>query len=225
MVMGASSKGALGLGDDTEKAKEVVCLTGFNGIKVEKVVCGSEFNVAIDSAGQVYSWGLNNYGQLGNTSKLTNSTPKILHGFGGKKVIDVACGDTFCLALTSEGEVFSWGCGSSGQLGQGNSMDLSAPRKISTPWRAVSISCGEAHAGTVNESGQLFMFGSGRDGQIGRGSHSESPLSNRLQPVLVDFFDQRGLRVEKVVCGGNQSFAFASAGSLAGETAKGGAKK
>ena len=63
----------------------------------------------------------------------------------------------------------------------------------------------------MTTDGLLYTFGSGKDGQIGRGSHMESPASKRLSPVLVDYFSSQNLRVEKVVCGGSQIFAFARA--------------
>ena len=59
----------------------------------------------------------------------------------------------------------------------------------------------------LTEQGKLFSFGSGREGQIGRGNHVESPASNRVNPVQVDFFQQKKLQVEHVVCGGLQTFA------------------
>jgi alpha-tubulin suppressor-like RCC1 family protein len=61
----------------------------------------------------------------------------------------------------------------------------------------------------VSEDGLLYTFGNGRDGQIGRGSHIESTSSNRLSPVIVDYFALQGLTVDRVACGGAQTFAFA----------------
>ena len=63
----------------------------------------------------------------------------------------------------------------------------------------------------LTENGKLYSFGSGREGQIGRGNHVESSASNRLKPVQVDFFEQNKLKVDKVVCGGLQTFAFVTA--------------
>lgn len=143
-VIGFSNKGGLGLGDELEEAKE---LTKVNGLKhIIKVVAGSDFNVALDTSGSMWSWGLNNYGQLGNTSKLVNAYPKMIYIPNGKKIKDVTCGDNFCLATTNEGDVLSWGCGSYGQLGQGNTQDLSAPKTLPVNFRVRNISCGEAHS-------------------------------------------------------------------------------
>jgi alpha-tubulin suppressor-like RCC1 family protein len=143
-VIGFSNKGGLGLGDDYEEARE---LTKINGLKnITKIVAGSDFNVAVDANGTMWSWGLNNYGQLGNTSKLVNTFPKMIYIPSGKKVTDISCGDNFCLATTKEGEVLTWGCGTYGQLGQGNTQDLSAPKILPVTFKVKSISCGEAHS-------------------------------------------------------------------------------
>lgn len=143
-MIGSSNKGALGIGDDVEVAKELTKLDRLKNIT--KVVAGSDFNVALDANGNMWSWGLNNYGQLGNISKLTNGQPKLIYLPSGKKIADVSCGDNFCLATTKDGEVLSWGCGTYGQLGQGNTQDLSAPKILPVSYKVKNISCGEAHS-------------------------------------------------------------------------------
>lgn len=143
-VIGSSSKGGLGLGDEVEVAKELTKLERLKNIR--KVVAGSDFNVALDNDGKMWSWGLNNYGQLGNTSKIINTQPKLIYLPSGKKIADVSCGDNFCLAITSERDVLSWGCGTYGQLGQGNTQDLSTPKLLPITFKVKNISCGEAHA-------------------------------------------------------------------------------
>ena len=145
-VIGASQRGALGLGDDISAVKHFSLIEKLADKQIVKLVSGSDFNVVIDKDGVMHSWGQNNYGQLGNTSQLTNPVPKPIKSLASKKITDVTCGDNFCLALTNEGEVYSWGCGSSGQLGQGNTMDLSQPKPVPVNFKAKSISCGEAHS-------------------------------------------------------------------------------
>lgn len=143
-VIGGSRKGGLGLGDEVQTVQKLTKIDKLEHIV--KIVSGSEFNVALDAKGKMWSWGLNNYGQLGNTSMLTNSQPKMIHIPGNRVVTDVSCGENFCLASTSEGDVLSWGCGCYGQLGQGTKQDLGAPKLMSLNFKVKDISCGEAHA-------------------------------------------------------------------------------
>lgn len=84
----------------------------------------------VDQQGQVYSWGDPYKGQLGFALKSEDggwnhavkglvSTPKLLSktALDGKNVIKVVCAGIHTLAITAEGELYSWGCGSDGRLG------------------------------------------------------------------------------------------------------------
>lgn len=66
--------------------------------------------VAMTTAGSLYSWGHDIYGQLGLGAGIINSSqgsiPKLVEGLlGGVKVTQVACGGQHTLALTSAGQV------------------------------------------------------------------------------------------------------------------------
>jgi alpha-tubulin suppressor-like RCC1 family protein len=135
----------LGLGEGTNSVGKISRIEGLENIR--EIRCGSDFNLALDDKGVVYSWGYNNYGQLGNTSKLFNPIPKPILNIVSEKVLDISCGDNFALARTAEGNVYSWGCGSHGQLGHGNSSDLSVPTKLNIDFPVKGISCGESHIG------------------------------------------------------------------------------
>jgi len=87
---------------------------------VEEIYAGGDHHFAIDCNRQVYAWGINGWGQLGIGKKESKCQEKPKKVFAlGKNVIQLACGATHSLALTSEGHVFSWGRGSYGQLGHG----------------------------------------------------------------------------------------------------------
>ena len=69
----------------------------------------------LNTAGRIYQWGMI---ALNESSDPHELEPKFLSGvIETKRVVQVTCGDNHTLALISEGDVFSWGCNSSGQLG------------------------------------------------------------------------------------------------------------
>ena len=74
---------------------------------------GYRHSLAVLSDGTVWTWGLNNLGQLGNNSFGDSSVPVQVSGLTG--VVEVAAGAYHCLALKSDGTVWAWGDNSEGQ--------------------------------------------------------------------------------------------------------------
>ena len=58
-------------------------------------------------------------------------TPTLLNNSINTQVKSIACGANHCLALTVQGEVFSWGSGEFGKTGHGNENDVSEPTRVS----------------------------------------------------------------------------------------------
>ena len=86
---------------------------------------GSGHMIAVEQSGKIYSWGYNNRGQTGNeiTSALSDSfimIPTEIESLADKNIIKVYAGSEYSIALNADGEVYSWGFGSYGQLGTGN---------------------------------------------------------------------------------------------------------
>src|SRR4029077_12150172 len=80
-------------------------------------------------AASPYAWGYNFYGQLGNGTTNTSSTPVAVDMSGalsGKTVIAIAAGGSHTVALTSDGKLFAWGNNGSGELGDGTTSDRRA---------------------------------------------------------------------------------------------------
>lgn len=90
------------------------------------IFCGNHHSFYINKTDQVYSWGLNNHGQLGIGHKENTPMPTLIKALEGHKVQMMAGGEHHSIAVTSEGKVFTWGRNDEGQCGQG---DLYAPFK------------------------------------------------------------------------------------------------
>ena len=81
------------------------------------VAAGYGHTVALQSDGTVWDWGLNDYGQLGDTTTTTQYVPEQVSGLGS--VTAVAAGYSHTVALKSDGTVWDWGDNQYGQLPRG----------------------------------------------------------------------------------------------------------
>ena len=100
--------------------------------RIVQIACGSHHSLALSDDGKVYTWGSSEYGQQGGMEGNYNdwasgergkaehsSLPRVLQ-VCAKPLRQIACGHLFNLALTVDGELYTWGWGSSGALGHGN---------------------------------------------------------------------------------------------------------
>lgn len=97
------------------------------GTRVVAVACGRTHSVALDSAGQVYSWGSGDDGVLGHGDTQSRAAPTRCAQLAAVHVASVACGSRHTLALSDKGELFSWGWGVYGQLGHGDVQSRHTP--------------------------------------------------------------------------------------------------
>jgi alpha-tubulin suppressor-like RCC1 family protein len=88
------------------------------------VACGFAHTVAVTSKGETWAWGDNTEYQCGMgfghpqlNERIT--MPARVPGMIGRRAIAVSCGTAHSVVITADGEVFSWGAGSDGQLGLG----------------------------------------------------------------------------------------------------------
>jgi len=86
---------------------------------VEQIACGSHHVLCVTRRGEVYAWGDNRCGQLGLPIETGRGFfPEEVKALRGKHVKQVCCGSSHSLALTSGGQVYSWGRANGGRLGR-----------------------------------------------------------------------------------------------------------
>ena len=83
-----------------------------------------------DDSCDVYTWGRGWRGMLGHGEESDELEAKILDPLLTKDITQLALSRTFSLALSTHGEVFSWGSGKYGRLGHGNLRDRFLPLMI-----------------------------------------------------------------------------------------------
>ena len=75
--------------------------------------------------------------------------PKVIESFSGKKIVDVAVGSVHCLAVTEDGEVYSWGRNEQGQLGDTSDITRAIPSVITALdiKEITGVACGPGQVG------------------------------------------------------------------------------
>ena len=206
-----------------------VTLTGTNFIlkskKIMQTVNGNGYSLALSADGTVYTWGRNEYGQLGNGVTATNSpVPVAVKTAGtpmeGKTIVQISAKVWYALALASDGTVYSWGFNSWGQLGNGTSgtaNNASAPvavKTAGTPMEGktiVQVAAGATHSLALATDGTIYAWGKNEYGQLGNDSTTNSPV-----PVAVKTAGtpMEGKTIIQIHAGYEHSLALASDGTV-----------
>ena len=175
-LWGMDTSGQLGDNSATNKTSPVQTVTGGNNWKL--VACGGSHTAAIKTDGTLWAWGLGTSGQLGDNTITSKSSP-VQTIAGGTTWSAVSCGDLHTAAVKSDGTLWSWGLGTSGQLGDNTIIRKSSPIQTiagGTTWSAVS--CGYKATAAIKTDGTLWSWGLGTSGQFGNNS-----ITSRSSPV------------------------------------------
>ncbi len=129
---GSNGFGQLGDGTTTDRHAPVRVAGLKDSIGI--IAAGGDHSFAIDRSVQtneLWAWGLNNEGQLGDGSTTDRHTPVARQFLGAGDVeaakIAVAAGGEFSLALENDGTVWSWGYNGDGELGDDSTANRDAP--------------------------------------------------------------------------------------------------
>ncbi|XP_071965475.1 probable E3 ubiquitin-protein ligase HERC1 isoform X2 [Antedon mediterranea] len=126
---GGGDNGKLGHGDTIRVYKPKV-IEALLGMFIRKVSCGSQSSLALTASGQVYAWG--HGATLGcGSSEITILRPKVIEDLQSIRIVDISMGDSHCLALSHDNEVYAWGNNAMGQCGQSHTTSpITRPKKV-----------------------------------------------------------------------------------------------
>ncbi|XP_072351454.1 probable E3 ubiquitin-protein ligase HERC4 [Scyliorhinus torazame] len=127
---GRNNRGQLGLKDteDRHKPNHVKLLECKKTIHIS---CGEEHTAVLTKDGLVFTFGAGSYGQLGHNSTKDETKPGLVGYLLGMKVYQIACGSYHTLVfVASSGEIYSFGRGENGQLGNRETSDQLVPLPV-----------------------------------------------------------------------------------------------
>jgi len=118
------------------------------------------------------SCGRNLYGQLGDGTTLNKSTPVQVSPAWGAGLTAVAGGGNHSIFVKNDGTVWSCGFNSAGQLGDGTTINKSAPVQVSPAWGGsiTAVAGGERHSLFLKSDGTVWACGLNLSGQLGDGT-------------------------------------------------------
>lgn len=183
---GLGSYGRLGV-NSTSNSSTPVQVHGVNDggylSNVIKIKMGNTNSCAIDSSNNIYCWGYNSSGQLGDNTTTNRYTPVQVHGVSNvgflTDISDIMMGSNFGCALKSDNSLYCWGLGDYGRLGRGSLATSYTPVQVHglndsgylTGISSLSNSTNGSHACVVKTDNTLNCWGYNQFGQLATGTH------------------------------------------------------
>jgi alpha-tubulin suppressor-like RCC1 family protein len=170
------------LGDNTSTDRKIPVRTGSTtlGSAVAQVSVGQEHGCARKTNGTLWCWGRNSGGQLGDGTTTTRCIP-VQAGTGtlGTAVAQFAVGGTHSCAIKTDGTLWCWGYNDSGQLGDGTTVNKTAPVQVTALGNTVAeVALGYSHTCARKTDGTIWCWGYNSLGELGDGTST-----NRTTPV------------------------------------------
>lgn len=166
---GQNNCGQVGSGSTSNQASPRKITSCIGHRRATWIACGQTSSMAVLDNGDVFGWGYNGNGQLGLGNNVNQPNPCRVSGLQGVFITQVACGYAHTLALSDEGELYSWGANSYGQLGTGNKANLVTPTRIATE-RGRFVDVAATHynhiSAAMTHMGHVYMWGQCRSQSV-----------------------------------------------------------
>ena len=187
------------LGDNTTTSR----LAPVSVLGAKKTFCDIstvyQHSIAIDKNGQVWGWGYNGYGQLGDNSATNRCTPVSI--LGAKKTFcNITTGYLHSMAIDKNGQVWGWGRNGYGILGNNETASRRTPVSIlGTKKTFCRISGGQYHTSGIDKNGMVWGWGYNGYGQLG-----DNTTTSRRTPISI-------VGVKKTFCQISSGYTHVSA--------------
>jgi YD repeat-containing protein len=166
------------LGENSETSRSSPIQTIAFGTNWKNIACGAYYSIAIKEDGTLWTWGHNSFGQLGDNTTASKSSP-VQTIAGGINWKIAANGGRHAAVIKTDGTLWTWGWNGYGQLGDNTRTGRSSPVQtitFGTNWKQVSN--GYMHTSATKTDGTLWTWGRNNSGQLG-----DNTIINRSSPV------------------------------------------
>ena len=132
-----------------------------------EAVCGENHSVILDLYGRVWTFGINNQGQLGRKTTNNLDYPKIVDihsrklslGQSHTRIKKIATGANHVGCITESCKCFVWGSNDKGQLGDGSQKMRNKPQKILKGVQFRDIQLGTNHTVLITKKRKVYVCG------------------------------------------------------------------
>jgi len=156
---------------------------------VSMVACGGG-HTAVVSNGQVFTWGLNDSGQLGRFAGEYDMMRGLIDVKGYMAI------QTGCVVQSTNSEIFMYPkIDITRQDGEKDYLGSLGPVE-KTSGTCIAVACGSKHTLVLTDLGEIFAFGDGRQGVLGQGDETSWSM-----PKLLDYLANPGFFVDQIWCG------------------------
>lgn len=158
---GTNTYGQLGRGSNTlaETPIQVKDESGYGYLTdIKHIACGNKVSMAIDNSGNLYTWGLNNYGQLGINNRVNQTLP--VKNTYLTNVRKITSGNKTGYALTDDGKVYGFGYNGYGEIGDGTKTQRIYPVQTTNMSDIIDIAATNSEqVFALKNDGGVYAFG------------------------------------------------------------------
>ncbi|CAD7949545.1 unnamed protein product [Amoebophrya sp. A120] len=187
--------------------------------RVAQVSVGTEHAGIVTEGGRVFTWGKNDFGQLGTGDEKDRPLPILAEVPYEVYVSQIACGGRYTLALEKKGNLWSWGRFQASNF----------PRNFVDSWcngyeskgeeglkgqKLVKIAAGDMHMAALTKEGKLFTWGYNDYGQLGWGLSGKDRTGQQKPTQVKGLLESETIR--DVACGGAHTIAITTANRVFG---------
>ena len=172
---GNGEYGQLARGSNTDGSSTPINISGSSGFK--KVFCGKDYTFGLTIYNQLYSWGRNDFGQLGAGTTVSKTSITLVAG-GYKTVV---CGESHTVGITLSNTLRATGKNDYGQLGRDNFTNSLSFVQIGSDSDWKQVSCNGNHTVAIKTNGTLWAWGSNYEGQLGISTVGIASTSKPMQ--------------------------------------------